>query len=282
VIRVFFTPGWGAVLTAGGTLGGVIVTQVINSWNKHIDAKSKKADRQHERALDYEQRIWQAKNDALKRLISACRFVKWQLTSAENTAENYRRGVTIRALDLFRERIGGEDGISEIEAYAAEPVRTALDEILQEVNEQRRIHRSPLSLLRRIGTQLMAIKDPLPDVLGTTLTETMESLSEDAQELVHQHGRLLGQRSQALYDIGNESDLDVNSVIALCDRVIDVARKDLQGRYTEQGILIHRRGTVTDGATSKTVRTMKNVKPCDQKDSTPDDSADVAAIDMVR
>ena len=30
---VFYTPGWGAVLTVTGTLGGVIITQAVNSWS---------------------------------------------------------------------------------------------------------------------------------------------------------------------------------------------------------------------------------------------------------
>jgi hypothetical protein len=94
---VFFTPGWQSILTAtvpvGGTLGGVVATQLFNLRKTRIDADTKRQDRQHERAFDYEQRVWQAKNDALKRLISACRFVKLraQLTGAENTDENYRR-----------------------------------------------------------------------------------------------------------------------------------------------------------------------------------------------
>ena len=45
--------------------------------------------------------------------------------------------------------------------------------------------------------------------------------------------RTASRRQQALSDIGGKSDLDVDKVIALCDRVTDVARKDLQGRYTD-------------------------------------------------
>jgi hypothetical protein len=228
---VFYTPGWGVIVAAGGglagvggTLAGVIVTQAVNARNKRIDADTKREDRQHERALDYEKRVWQAKNDLLTRLISACRFVKWQaqLTGAENTDENHRRAATIRALDQFRGRIGHEAGISEITAYAAEPVRKALDELLEEVNEQRRQHMSALLTLRRVGTRLdAAIKEPLTDDSGAPVA--------DAQQRVH----LDSQREQALGDIGGSSDLDVDRVIALCDRVVDDARKDLQGRYTE-------------------------------------------------
>jgi hypothetical protein len=36
VLGVFYTPGWAAVLTVGGTLGGVIVTRVANSWSTRV------------------------------------------------------------------------------------------------------------------------------------------------------------------------------------------------------------------------------------------------------
>jgi hypothetical protein len=39
------------------------------------------------------------------------------------------------------------------------------------------------------------------------------------------------ERSDALKIIGGTSDLDVDGVVALCDRVIDVARNDLRGEY---------------------------------------------------
>jgi hypothetical protein len=249
---VFFTPGWQAILgaTGAGTLAGVIVTQIFNVWTRHIDANTRAADRQqekeirdadrqherdirdadhqHERATAYQQRVWQAKHDALTRLISACRFVKWQaqLTGAENTDEKLRRAATTRALDLFRDRIGGEDGISEITAYGAEPVRNALDEVLEQVNEQRRKHINELLKLRNIGTQWDAVsKEPLTDPSGNPTLR--------ANQLMQQRSYLYSQREQTLDDIGGNSDLDVDGVIDLCDRVIDVARKDLEGRYTE-------------------------------------------------
>jgi hypothetical protein len=229
VLGVFITPGWGIVLGAGTTVTGMIITQAGNAWNTHVAANTRREDRQHERALDYENWARQAKSDALMRLISACRFVKWQaqLTGAENTDENYRRAATIRALDLFREKIGGEDGISEITAYAAEPVREALDEMLEAINAQRRQHIGPLWQLQLVGRQLdAAIKEePLKDASGAPVA--------DVQQLLQQRASLLRSRQIALDHIGDKSDLDVDGVIALCDRAIDVAQKDLKGRYTE-------------------------------------------------
>ena len=176
-------------------------------------------------------RAWQAKSDALKRLISACRFVnlKAKLTGAENTDENHRRAATIRALDQFRYSVGDEDGISEITAYAAEPVCKGLEEVLEEVDVQRRKHMDQLSRLRRVGTQL----DALDAVMRGPVTDDSGALLAQGRELLQQYRDLLRQRGQALDAIGRESDLDVDGVIALCDRVIDVAQKDLKGRYTE-------------------------------------------------
>ncbi|MGZ4585559.1 MAG: hypothetical protein ACXVYI_14660 [Mycobacterium sp.] len=190
----------------------MIITQLFNTWNKHIDARIKQADRRHERASDYENWARQAKGDALKRLISACRFVKWRpdLWRPENPDENYRRGATIRALDLFRDKIGGEDGISEIEAYAAEPVRKGLDDLLKLIDLQRREHNDQLKELGGIGSQLDA---DLPQA---------------------QRDDLWRQRREALEAIGGRSVLDVDrDVIALCDRVIAAARNDLHVDYTE-------------------------------------------------
>jgi hypothetical protein len=226
---VFFTPGWQDILTvagtAGGTLAGVIITQVFSLKNKRIDAEARDADRQHEQAMRdadrqderrkaYEARAWQAKHDALTRLISVCRFVK--LRAAESTDEHFRRGATIRALDQFRQKVGGEDGISEVTAYAAKPVCAALDEMLNEVDAQEGKHTHLLSELGPIGAELYALnKESLTDVSGARIAE------------------LYDRRKQVFDALGRESDLEVARVTGLCDRVIDLAKQDLEGLLTE-------------------------------------------------
>ena len=54
-------------------------------------------------------------------------------------------------------------------------------------------------------------------------------LDTELEQLIQQRADLLRQRGQALDDIGGESDLDVDRVIALCDRAIDAAGRDLKG-----------------------------------------------------
>jgi hypothetical protein len=45
VLGVFYTPGWGAVLTVTGTLGGVIITQAANSWSTRAARRRDRNDR---------------------------------------------------------------------------------------------------------------------------------------------------------------------------------------------------------------------------------------------
>ena len=216
MLGVFFTPGWEAILPVASAFGGAILAQGFNAWNK-------RGERRHERASDYEQRNWQAKNDALKRLISACRFVKGRVQQAEaeeHADENYKRGAAIRALDQFRGKIGDEDGINEVMAIAAEAVCKALDDMLEVVRVQRLKHSDSLSALGGIGTQLYRLgRDPLEDVSGA-----------EGRQRLEQYDLLMAQRKQALEAIGSQSDLDVKKVIDLRDRVIAVARQDREGR----------------------------------------------------
>jgi hypothetical protein len=80
---------------------------------------------------------------------------------------------------------------------------------LELINVQRRKHKDQLSGLGHIGRQL------------------------DAELPQAQRDDLWRQRREALDAIGRNSGLDVDGVIATCDKVIAVARKDLKGRYTE-------------------------------------------------
>jgi hypothetical protein len=194
----------------------VVSTAVAAIWSKIIDAKTKREDRQHARSLDYEGRVWQAKNDALRRLISACRLVKRKAQTAEQergTGEDklYWRVRLIEALANFKREIGDEEGISEITAYAAEPVCESLDALLGLIEERLRPHQVALFRLRRSRHQL-----ELP------VTDSIDSQEE--------HATLQETLSKAMAELMTV-DIDVDAVVKLCDRIIDVARQDLQGRY---------------------------------------------------
>lgn len=206
----------------------VVSTAVVAIWSKVIDARSKGEDRTHERVLSYEGRVWQAKNDALRILITACRYVKSEAqkkrwyTHDDELHQLDQRALTVRAVHRFKARIGGEDGISEITALAAQPVRDALDEMLALSDAQRQRHSLHLSILDRLDPRVeMATKQISGD----------NGDGADALSDLHELGVLVSRQEAALEAIAQAADVDVDSVIKLCDRAIDVARQDLQGHY---------------------------------------------------
>ncbi len=207
----------------------VIATATVAVWSKRIDAGTKREDRQHEIALDVERRFGQDKINALKVLIAATQHVKWraQLTGARNTDEALRRAVTIRALHEFRAKLGDEDGIAEVLAYAAEPVRQAVETLLVEVNAQRQLHLLSLLQLQNIEKQFADLPKPeRQQSVGNAIAMTPMSV-----ETFQQWQSLQRAQSQMLDNIGKESNLDVDGVIVLCEQLITAARNDLRGRY---------------------------------------------------
>lgn len=206
----------------------VVSAAVVAIWSKIIDARSKREDRQHARALDYEGRVWQAKNEALRGLITVCRYVKSEAqrkrwyTRADEIDRLDQRALTVRAVYRFKARIGGEDGISEITALAAQPVRDALDEMLALSDAQLQRHPLHLSILDRLDPRVEAAKGQISGDNGD---------GADALNDLHELGVLVSRQEAALQTIAEHADIDVESVIKLCDRTIDVARQDLQGRY---------------------------------------------------
>ncbi|WP_152531579.1 hypothetical protein [Mycobacterium sp. UM_CSW] len=206
-------------------VASVVVTGGVALWSKIIDARSKREDRQHARSLDYEGRVWQAKNDVLRRLISACRAVKRRALTAQRHAqvskedEEYSRARLAQGLGEFPRDIGDEEGISEITAYAAEPVREALDEMLMMIEERLRSHQVSLFMLRNAETQLE---------LARLAQQEARRSGEEPEEGIE--GRLKQRRANAMARL-TAADIDVDAVIKLCDHIIDVARKDIQGRY---------------------------------------------------
>jgi hypothetical protein len=209
----------------------VLVTGGVALWSKIIDARSRREDREHAGKLDYEGRVWQAKNEALRTIITACRYVKSEaqrkrwLSSHDEVHRVDSLALTVRAVYRFKERLGGEDGISEITALAAQPVREALDEMLALSDAQPQKHALQLQILARIDPQVEASKK---EKLGAAARDLSP---EEATNRLHEHAALLSKQEDALQKIAQTTDIDVDAVIKLCDKTIDVARQDLQDRY---------------------------------------------------
>jgi hypothetical protein len=209
-------------------VASVVLTGGVAIWSKIIDARSKREDRTHTRALDYEGRVWQAKNDALRGLISACRYVK-RRAQVEGTrgsregAEQHRHLMLFRALSEFAERIGDDEGISEITAYAAEPVREALDQLLELINKR----------IRPCRVQLVSWKES-----ESRLEHHLEAARKEQQpgdDRIHECERtqILEKRIVWAQQRIATAELDIDAVVRLCDKTIEVARLDLHGHYAQ-------------------------------------------------
>ncbi|BBY91324.1 hypothetical protein MGALJ_09930 [Mycobacterium gallinarum] len=217
---------WSTFGTVVVPIVSVLATATVAIWTKRIDAATRRDDRQHERALNFEDRVWQAKSDALRRLISACRSVKRKAQIAQRPGCEEDDYISWRArltLELygFKQALGDEEGVSDIVAYAAEPVRDAVDDMLAHITDLTRPHAVHLTTMQNAERTLAR----------TRRAEEFESRT-DASQRKAEHDRALRQLSNAVQEIGTgTADVDLDAWVGRCNRIIDVARQDLQGRY---------------------------------------------------
>lgn len=216
---------WQALLsTTLVPVASVLSTATVAVWTKRIDARTKREDREHALVLDYEKRAGEEKKAVLKRLISATLYLKRgaePLAGTEVTEESVsrRRAGAIRELYEFRARLGLDDGVAELMIYAAEPVRDLTELILDEWDRQFREHGYSL-------TQLDACKEQLQ-----TAVETPQNNDEAMTEGKRKWTALKDEEAAFLKDLGDESDLDVDALVELCNRLLNAAHTDLRGGY---------------------------------------------------
>jgi hypothetical protein len=216
VLGVSDTPAWQAILaaTTTGTVVGAVITQGFTIWKSRIEA-----DNQRKQA--YEGRAWNAKHAALKRLVTACRSVRFRADEQPNDAD-FRRGATVKGLEMFRDEIGGDDGIGEVVLYADPQVEAKLDELLHMADTVPAKFPDQLVEVERIGDALYG--------LGK------ESLTPEQR--VARRKELDADRDEAFTKLGvaSKSDLNVEKVFRLCEDLIDLAKQDLQGAVTPRGV----------------------------------------------
>ena len=199
----------------------VVSTAAVAIWTKRIDAQTKRDDRAHALLLDSETRAGDDKKAVLKSLISATLHLK---RGAEglvgvDTSESERRAEAIRQLYEFRARLGLDDGVAELMIYAAEPVRDLTELILDEWDRQFREHGYSL-------TQLDSCKQQLVQTI-----DVGASGDQSAVEGQQRWTALKDEETSWLKRLGDDSDLDVDALVALCNRTLKAAHKDLRGGY---------------------------------------------------
>jgi hypothetical protein len=201
----------------------VASTATVAIWTKRIDATSRREDRAHTLILDYEKRAADDKKAVLKALISATLYVKRaaQYVGTEFADDSKRRAEAIRELYEFRMRLGLDDGIAELMVYAAAPVRELVDLLLDEWDLQFREHGYSLTQLDSCKQQLIecAVDGP-PSDDAMVYFDGEKKWSE-----------LKKKETVWLDKLGNDSGLDLDALIALCDRTLAAAHKDLRGGY---------------------------------------------------
>jgi hypothetical protein len=188
----------------------VVSTATIAVWTKRIDAQTKAADREQALLLDFEKRAGDEKKAVLKNLISATMHLRRgaePLAGAGQTVSQ-RRSEAIEELYGFRGRLGLDDGVAELMIYAAEPVRDLVELVLDEWDRQFREHGYSLVQLDTCKQKLGA---PCDDQQAWTALKEEEALW--------------------LKRLGEGSDLDVDALVDLCNRMLKAAHKDLRGGY---------------------------------------------------
>jgi hypothetical protein len=217
-----------AIATAAVPIASVAASAWVAVKTKLIDAAARKADRQHEGKLAYEQRAWDLKNSALATLIGASYQVLLQAQLSERVEISARRARVVRAMDGFRDRIGGERGIiGQLLAYAADPVRQAVDDLLDKIEAERNRHLMELYVLSRLEPDREEVQaelrpGPRPDGPAVMTVDVYERLTDLSTAI-----------SRQMSSIGDRSQLDIEDVVAQCIRVIDAARDDLHAKPVE-------------------------------------------------
>jgi hypothetical protein len=190
-------------------VASVISTAAVAIWTKRIDARTKQQDREYALAADYENRAGEDKKAVLKTLISATMHLKRAAEPLAGTEQSIgaRRVEALRQLYEFRARLGLDDGVAELLIYASEPVRDLTEQLLDEWDRE----------FREQGYSLAQL-----DSCKQQLTQA------DGQR---QWDELKNEETLWLKRLGDESQLDVDALVALCVRTLEAAHRDLRGGY---------------------------------------------------
>lgn len=229
------------VVSVASTAAVAILTLIINALTKRGDRKHatelkrldqkhaidiKREDQEHEIDQDFNKLFGQDKRNALQPLIAATWFVKRQalLSKAPPSDRHYPRAIPIRALDLYVDKLGGENVLVNLLAYATPSVEEAVNAMLSQRDAQWEIHDMALAKLGEIGREWDQIaKGVWQAPAGVTPAVT------SAERLAQLHDL----RHEALREIEDQAHgFDVNLLVDQCEVVITAARDDFQrGRH---------------------------------------------------
>lgn len=182
-----------------------MATLASNAWIK-------RGDRKHERALDFERRVWETKNAVLTQLITKCNTlraaceVEINVVSSDE-ADSLRRK-RIFLLEAFERVHFDADASVELILYADKSVMRPAERLSKLITGELESLRFMLREIREFRVQ--------------------KELSIDGQE----YEAAAQARNSERYverEICKYSTFDTDEVAALCTSIIDAARADLRG-----------------------------------------------------
>lgn len=180
-----------------------LATLGVNAWTR-------RSDRRHESELDYARRTWEAKSSALITVISKCDTIRSAVPSVTFIDEQqfmaHRRIAIITAFELVGSSLANQ--AEALLAYSPKSVWELVARLNTIIRQERKDH----------AADLVRIK---------TYREEQESLVESLD--LKEASRFYERELKTAYKMGESCTLDIDSVHALCDSIIDAARKDLRG-----------------------------------------------------
>jgi hypothetical protein len=196
---------WIAMVGILSTAGVAISTHVIA-------AAMRRGDRNHEAALEYEKRAWEAKNTALIDLIAKSSELRRACQSERGAGQRTHQEL----VDLLWAYDDVRDGFTQpaLLAYASEPVRSLVEELAAIL--------SPL-YQRDSWFQLETVRD-------IRKAQKAKEAAIEAQDF-EQAAAMRDSEKRAWRSFkAEELDIDLDTVEALCTKILMTARNDLRGK----------------------------------------------------
>jgi hypothetical protein len=201
-------------------LASVVTSGVVGISGKTIDAFSKRGDRKHQSALEYEKRAWDTKTAPLTAVIEVCLDIKEQCElRATDDPERFRRIKVVEALARSSERIRADRVTFAVAALSTESVHRHFQTLLATINAEARKHADDLSEMRRLHASNRNAFDRIfePGVEKEERDELFDSVTTS-----------LERNAEAADRIANNFDVDIEALKRECESLIAEARKDLR------------------------------------------------------
>lgn len=208
----------------------IISSAAVAIGVKGMELRDKRNDRQHQQGLELTKRTWEAKRDALQSIINSSSRIRDRCRrpgSGKGTPEEQLRRKRIDiVITLAEERKALDDrgGRGALIAWAEQPARGSIEELLDIIDAELHLHRGVLESLDVLDPLApkqedldVIIKGPNHVAIRKEHFEALKAVGEAKTELRNK--------------IGTLSKMDLRALSDQCDKVIELAVEDLRGRY---------------------------------------------------